>query len=209
MTSHPAKNAAPAVIHATAHVHETATIGAGTSIWHEAQVRERAVIGEECILGKSAYVDRDVHVGNRVKIQNRASLYHGVTIEDGVFIGPHVVFANDRMPRAINPDGTLKGEDDWTASPTTVHYGASIGAGSVILPGLRIGRYALVGAGSTVTHDVHDHALVAGNPARLMGYVCVCANRLIDSGEDPANHHWSCPACDRSFRVSGSGLVEA
>lgn len=197
------------LIHPTAHIDDSATIGSGTQIWHEVQIRERARIGEECIIGKSAYIDRDVHVGNRVKIQNRASLYHGVTVEDGVFVGPHVVFANDRMPRAINPDGTLKGEGDWRVSPTIVQYGASIGAGSVILPGLRIGRFSLVGAGTTVTQDVIDHALVVGNPARLVGYVCVCAQRLIDSMQDPGDHRWVCPACDRSFRGSESGLLEA
>ncbi len=195
-------------IHPTANVDGTATIGEGTHIWHEAQIRERAVIGEGCIIGKAAYIDREVRVGSRVKIQNRASLFHGLTLEDGVFVGPHVVFTNDRLPRAINPDGTLKDEDDWTVGRSLVRYGASIGAGSVVLPAITVGRFALVGAGAVVTRDVPDHGLVHGNPARLAGYVCACATRLIDSMQDPVDRRWTCSDCHRAFRLSEAGLVE-
>ena len=141
-------------IHATAEVSPDATIGEGTKVWHHAQVREGASVGRECVLGKGVYVDKDVVVGDRCKVQNRASLFHGVTLEDGVFVGPHAVFANDTFPRAINPDGSPKSDDDWTVEPTLVRHGASVGAGAVVLPGVTIGVWALVAAGAVVTADV-------------------------------------------------------
>lgn len=187
-------------IHPTADVSPAAQIGDETRIWHEVQVREGVQIGEQCILGKGAYVDRDVRIGNRVKIQNRASIYHGVTIEDGVFVGPHVIFTNDRFPRAITPAGQLKGDADWSVSPTLVKEGASIGAGSVVLPGVTIGRFAMVGAGSVVTRDVPDYSIVFGNPARQWGYACLCGRALV-----VADDGWSCPACHRHFRLGACG----
>src|SRR5438270_7746807 len=102
----------PATIHSTAHISVDAQIGDGTRIWHEAQVREGAHIGRECVLGKGVYVDVDVVIGDRCKIENRASLFRGVTLEEGVFVGPHAVFANDRFPRAVTPDGALKTDAD-------------------------------------------------------------------------------------------------
>ena len=187
-------------IHHTAEVSPGAVIGANSRIWHEAQVRERAEIGSGCTLGKGVYVDFDVHIGNDVKIQNRASIYHGTSIEDGVFIGPHVVFTNDTIPRAINPDGSPKTDDDWSVEETTVRYGASVGAGSIILPGVEIGRFALVGAGAVVTKSVPDHAIVVGNPARVVGYACICGHRLTDQGTTA-----SCSTCGAQFEVSRSG----
>lgn len=186
-------------IHSTADVSPKSEIGAGTCIWHEAQVRENARLGEECIVGKGVYIDFDVVIGSRVKIQNRASVYHGTTIEDGVFIGPHVVFTNDRLPRAITPEGNLKSDDDWELGQTHVCYGASIGAGSIILPGLSIGRFALIGAGSVVTRDVPDHGIVVGNPARLVGYACACGNKLAVDGTAGA-----CHMCGRSYTIGGN-----
>jgi acetyltransferase-like isoleucine patch superfamily enzyme len=177
-----------------------AVLGAGTRIWHEAQVRENAMLGEDCNVGKGVYIDFGVHIGRAVKIQNRASVYHGTTIEDGVFIGPHVVFTNDLRPRAITPDGELKTDDDWEVVETTVQYGASIGAGSIILPGLQIGRFALVGAGSVVTRSVQDHAIVIGNPARPIGYACACGQKLSSDETSP----W-CEACGRRYEFSEPG----
>ncbi|PKO24158.1 MAG: N-acetyltransferase [Chloroflexi bacterium HGW-Chloroflexi-1] len=165
-------------IHPTADVSSRAEIGDHTAIWHQCQVREGARIGCECILGKNVYVDFDVSIGDRVKIQNNCSVYHGVIIEEGVFLGPHVVLTNDLYPRAINPDGTLKGNDDWEVAPIRICYGSSIGARSVVLPGVTIGRFAMVGAGAVVTRDVPAHGLVVDNPARLIGYVCACGCRL-------------------------------
>ncbi len=165
-------------VHPTAEVSDKAQIGEGTKIWHQVQVREGVIIGKNCILSKNVYVDADVVIGSEVKIQNNVSVYHGVAIQNGVFVGPHVCFTNDKAPRAINPDGTLKNGSDWEVGKILVKEGASIGANSTILPNVIIGRFALVGAGSVVTKDVPDFGLVYGNPARLMGYVCRCGKRL-------------------------------
>lgn len=174
MSSHPAS----VRIHPTADVSPHASIGERTSIWNQAQVRERARIGADCNVGKDAYVDFDVVVGDRCKVQNGALLYHGVTLENGVFVGPGAIFTNDRVPRAINADGTLKGSDDWTVGKTHVREGASIGAGAVIISGVTIGRFAMVGAGSVVTRDVDDYQLVFGNPARVHGWVTAAGERV-------------------------------
>lgn len=182
-------------VHPTASVSDRARIGDGTRVWNQAQVREDAVIGRDCIIGKDVYVDFSVEIGDNVKIQNGALIYHGVTIESGVFIGPGVIFTNDKRPRAINPDGTLKGNDDWIVGKTRVRYGASIGAGAVILPDVTIGQFALVAAGAVVTHDVGDQVLVVGNPARPAGYVCRCATKLIEE----AAGQYRCPVCHSQY----------
>ena len=185
-------------IHPTAEVSPDAQIGPGTSIWNDAQVRERARIGSGCVIGKNVYVDFEVTVGDNTKIQNNASLFHGVTLEDGVFIGPHACLTNDRVPRAINVDGSLKGTDDWTVSSIRVRRGSAIGAASVVLPGVTIGEWALVGAGSVVTRDVPDYGLVAGNPARRLGSACRCGNPLRDA-DDGSPFRGRCPACGVEF----------
>jgi acetyltransferase-like isoleucine patch superfamily enzyme len=171
-----------------------AQIGTGTRIWHFVQIREGVVIGENCILGKDVYVDFDVKIGNNVKIQNSALIYHGAILEDGVFVGPQVCLTNDRTPRSITSTGLLKGNDDWVVGTILIKYGASLGAGSVILPNLTIGRFALTGAGAIVTRSVPDHGLVIGNPARLVGYVCHCGRKLEQEGGG-----WCCPRCDWTF----------
>ena len=188
-------NAGLIMIHSTAEVSPAAQIGAGTRIWHQAQIREGVTIGQNCIVGKDVYVDFGVVIGNNVKIQNSALLYHGVTVEDGVFIGPRVCTTNDRFPRAITPEGQLKTDDDWTVGPTLIQYGASIGAGAIILPDVTVGRFALVAAGALVTRSVPAHGLVMGAPARLVGYVCRCGRPLTQEG--PV---WRCAACDWSFQ---------
>ncbi len=175
------------MIHKTAEVSDKANVGKNTSIWNYVQVRENAKIGESCIIGKNVYIDKNVIIGDNVKIQNNVSVYDGVTIEDGAFIGPHVCFTNDKLPRAINVDGGLKKESDWKLEKTLVKKGASIGAKSVILSKITIGEFAMIGAGSVVTKDVPNYGLVLGTPAKLVGYVCRCGfkvtdknNRLID-----------------------------
>jgi len=166
-----------AYIHPSALVEAGVNIGSGTKIWHLCHIRRDAQIGEECVLGRGVFVDVGVHIGSRVKIQNYVSVFHGVLLEDGVFVGPHVCFTNDLLPRAVNPDMSLKDTEDWVLSETRVRQGASIGANSTIRCGITIGRWAMIGAGSVVTRDVPDYALVVGNPARLIGYVCACGNR--------------------------------
>jgi UDP-2-acetamido-3-amino-2,3-dideoxy-glucuronate N-acetyltransferase len=182
------------MIHPTAEVEEGAHIGDGTRIWHHAHVRSGATIGANCILGYGVYVDAGVHIGDNCKLQNRVSVYHGVTIEDGVFVGPHVAFTNDKHPRAIRADGSLSTDDDWTVSPTLVRSGASIGAAAVILPGVTLGRWCLVGAGAVVSRDVSDHGLVTGNPARLTGYACKCGHTLHSEGSG-----WLCDNCHETY----------
>jgi len=186
----------PAIIHPTATVDPKASIGNNTRVWHWTQIREDVVIGSESIIGKGCYFDAGVKVGSRVKIQSNVSVFRGVTIEDGVFVGPHACFTNDKTPRAINLDGTLKGLEDWTVMPTLVRYGASIGANATIVCGITIGRFAMVAAGSVVTRSIPDYGLVMGNPARLVGYVCPCGVRL-PGGPVQQPEARTCPACGR------------
>lgn len=190
-------------IHPSADVSPRAQIGGGTRVWHQCQVREDAVIGRDCVLSKDVYVDIGVRIGDRVKIQNGVSVYHGVTLEDGVFCGPHSVFTNDLRPRAVNPDGNAKAADDWVLTPTLVRAGASIGAHATVVCGVTIGRWAMVGAGAVVTHDVPDHGMVTGVPARLRGFVCACGHDLEPAAPwlagDPVTLH--CPVCGREVNV--------
>src|SRR5438034_11646410 len=189
----------PFYVHPTAEVSPDAHIGAGTRIWRQAHVREHAEIGENCNIGKGVYIGEHVRIGSNVKIQNHVSVFEGVTLEDGVFVGPHVCFTNDMLPRAITPEGQLKGADDWKITPTLVKYGASIGAGAVVLCGVTIGQFALIGAGSVVTRDVPPHGLVFGSPARHHGYVCRCARRLADAHEQNGMLVGWCETCGQVY----------
>lgn len=164
-------------VHATAIVEPGASIGSATRVWHHAHVRTDATVGSDCVLGKNVFVDRGVTVGNRVKIQNNVSVYEGVTIADEVFVGPSATFTNDRLPRATSTN--------WKIVPTDVQRGASIGANATIVCGVTLGEYSMVGAGAIVTHDVENHELVIGAPARHAGWVCACGELLTRDHDRP------------------------
>lgn len=187
------------LIHPTAEVDGRAVVGPGCRVWHHAQIREGAVLGPECIVGKGVYIDAGVRVGARCKIQNYACLYRGTTLEDGVFIGPGALVANDRYPRAINPDGSLKNDADWEVAPVLIRRGASVGVGAIILPGVTVGSWALIAAGAVVAADVAAYALVAGVPARFIGWVCVCGR--------PLHSDLRCEACGRAYEQRDGALT--
>ena len=190
------------LIAATAQVDPTAVIGSSTKIWDLAQVRERARIGAECVIGRAAYVGPGVRVGNRVKIQNLAQVYEPASVADGVFIGPAVVLTNDQYPRAVTPGGELASPADWRAVGVTVNEGASLGARSVCVAPVVVGRWALVAAGAVVVKDVPDFALVAGTPARFVGWVGRAGRRLVRDGEG-----WRCPVTHARY-TEHDGLLE-
>lgn len=181
-------------VHPTAEVATTAVVGDGTSVWNHAQVRDGARIGRQCILAQGVYVDVGVHIGDLVKLQNNVSVFLGARVEDRAFIGPHACLLNDRSPRSTTASGELKREEDWEVSGVVIEEGASVGGGSTLLPGVRVGRYALVGAGAVVTRDVPAYGLVVGNPARLVGYVCECGARLDRDG--------FCTTCARTYQIT-------
>jgi UDP-2-acetamido-3-amino-2,3-dideoxy-glucuronate N-acetyltransferase len=165
-------------LHPSVEVHKTAIIEDGCFIWNQSQIRENVHIGRDCHIGKNVYIDAGVIIGNSVKIQNNSSIYSGCTIEDNVFIGPHVILTNDKYPRAVNSDLSLKKQSDWTNGRISIRKGASIGAGSIILPDLIIGKYSLIGAGTIVTKNVPDFGLIYGTPAKHKGFVCICGNKI-------------------------------
>jgi acetyltransferase-like isoleucine patch superfamily enzyme len=203
-------------IHATADLEADVGIGSGTSVWHRAQIRTGARIGRDVVIGRDVFIDEGVTLGDRVKVQNGALIYHGVTVADGVFIGPGAILTNDRRPRAMNAAGDLARADDWTVTPISIAVGASIGAGAIVVAGCDVGPRAMVGAGSVVTHDVPGHALVAGNPARRIGWVCVCGAGLVDStggrargdrDPDMIGQPLVCPDCDRRYAFADDGAT--
>jgi UDP-2-acetamido-3-amino-2,3-dideoxy-glucuronate N-acetyltransferase len=187
--------------HVTADVSPQAQIGSGTKIWQQCQIREGAVLGRNCNLGKGVYIDTGVIVGDNCKVHNYVCLFEGVTLEDGVFCGPHSVYTNDRVPRAVNPDGTLKSAADWTITKTLIRTGASIGANATIVCGVTVGRWAMVAAGAVVTRDVPDYGLVVGSPARLRGFVCPCGQHLEKVAETSGRVHMRCPACGQEIGI--------
>lgn len=192
------------MIHPTALVEDDVEIGEGTKVWHYVHIRRGARIGKQCILGKDVFVDLGVHIGDCCKLQNGVKVYHGATVEDGVFLGPQACILNDKNPRAINPNGVLKTDADWQVGRVRIRRGAAIGGGALILPNVTVGEFALVGAGAVVTRDVPDFALVLGNPARLVGYVCACGRRL---GERTENDQtiWVCPFDQMRYRKGSDG----
>ena len=206
-------------IHPSADLEDDVSVGAGTAIWHRTHVRTGARIGADCVIGGGVFIDEGVTIGDRVKIQSGALVYHGVTVDDGVFIGPGAILTNDRFPRATAPDGSLAEAEDWEVSPIHLETGCSVGAGAVVVAGNDVGAYALVGAGAVVTQTVPSYALVVGNPARRIGWACVCGHRLADSQGHHApavrdryaiDRELVCPACDRryAFALDDEALEE-
>ena len=185
-------------------INESDGVGAGTRIWAFAHVMRGAVIGAHCNLGDHAFVESGAAVGNGVTIKNGVSVWEGVTLEDFVFVGPNAVFTNDRCPRS--PRGPAAGaryaDKGWLVK-TRIREGASIGANATILCGVTVGRYAMIAAGAVVVRDVPDHVLVAGCPAKVMGYVCMCGQPL--KGENRLR----CDGCGRAYLEEGPGLVFA
>ncbi|EMY35676.1 N-acetylglucosamine-1-phosphate uridylyltransferase/acetyltransferase [Arthrobacter crystallopoietes BAB-32] len=192
----------------TADVSERARLGEGTKIWHLAQVREDAELGTDCIVGRGAYVGTGVKIGDNTKIQNYALVYEPAELGHGVFIGPAAVLTNDTYPRSVNPDGSLKSAHDWTPVGVTIAEGASVGARAVCVAPVRIGRWATIAAGAVVTKDVPDFALMAGVPARRIGWVGKSGHPLRqDDGGRP--HAWVCPDSGESYIEDNGLLCEA
>ncbi|MFC4503259.1 MULTISPECIES: acyltransferase [Streptomyces] len=187
----------------TAQVDESAELGDGTTVWELAQVREKARLGTGCVIGRGAYVGTGVRIGDNVKLQNYALVYEPAELGDGVFVGPAVVLTNDQYPRSVDPEGKLKRGGDWEAVGVKVAEGASLGARSVCVAPVRVGRWALVAAGAVVTKDVPDFALVAGVPARRIGWVGRAGVRLVEREGEPGG--WECPQTGTRYEERTTG----
>lgn len=183
--------------HETCCIDNGCTIGAGTKIWHFSHIMTGCILGERCNIGQNVVVAPGVTLGSGVKVQNNVSVYTGVICEDDVFLGPSCVFTN-----VVNPRAFVDRKQEFRR--TVIKRGASIGANAVIVCGHTIGRYAMVGAGSVVTKDVPDYALVFGVPAKMQGYVCQCGEQ-IEVSEQTA----LCPVCGKQYYLhANSGLEE-
>jgi len=186
-------------VHESSWIDDGVSIGAGTKIWFFCHVQRGSSLGEGCILGQNVNVDRDVHIGNRVKIQNNVSVYKGVRVLDDAFLGPSCVFTN-----VINPRAHVERKTEF--KETVVGRGATVGANATIVCGNRLGDYCMVGAGAVVTSEVPDYALVIGVPARQVGWVCACGERL-DGGIEPAEP--MCGACGERYLLRAGRLERA
>jgi UDP-2-acetamido-3-amino-2,3-dideoxy-glucuronate N-acetyltransferase len=190
-------------LHASVLVGDLTAIGDGTQIWDNSQIRENASIGKTCVIGRNVYVGPGVKIGSNCKIQNNALIYEPAAMADGVFIGPGVILTNDQYPRAVNSDLSLKSSSDWDAVGVSIGEGASIGAGSVCVAPVLIGRWALVAAGSVVTRNVPDFALVGGVPARQLGWVGKNGHKLVEE-----KGIFKCPSSGDKYELNGETLRE-
>ncbi|MQY76138.1 MAG: oxidoreductase [Spirochaeta sp.] len=178
--------------HPMAVIDDNVKIGEKTKIWHFSHILSGSKIGKNCNIGQNVVIGPDVTIGNDCKVQNNVSIYKGVTLEDGVFCGPSMVFTN-----VYNPRAEIRKMDE--VRPTLVKKGTTIGANATIVCGVTLGRYSFIGAGAVITKDVPDHALVAGNPGKQIGWVCECGERLTDNLE--------CPSCNKSYQKDENGLT--
>lgn len=181
-------------IHPSAQVNCFAQIGEGTIIWQNSIIMEKAVIGKNCTIGANVFIEDNVLLGNCVKVKNNVALYSGLKCEDNVFLGPGCVFTN-----VINPRSFINRKSEFKS--TYVKKGATIGANATILCGHVIGNYAMIGAGAVVTKNVKDYELVAGNPARCIGYVCQCGVTLVQD-----NLKYVCHECGKHYVMSDNEL---
>ena len=194
-----------AFIHPTAEVESTAYVGRNSKIWNYTQVCKDSQIKENVIVGRNVYIGAGVQIGSNCKIQNNALIYGPAILEEGVFIGPAVIFTNDKYPRAVNSDGTQKGRTDWNIVGVRVRKGASIGANTVCIAPLEIGEWALIAAGSTVTKNVSSFAFIAGAPARRIGWVGKLGLPLVSQG----NGKFMCPKSGSNYlQLDDNTLVE-
>jgi acetyltransferase-like isoleucine patch superfamily enzyme len=197
-------------IHPTALIEQDVSLGEGTAVWDGAHIRRGARIGRGCIIGEKTYVAYEVSIGDYCKLNASVYVCAGVSIEDHVMLSAHVVFTNDRFPRAFDRQlgGLATSEPTEETLETRVGRGVTVGAGAIVGPGLTLGAFSMVGMGSVVTRDVPPHALVIGTPARVVAYVCVCGPPVVRIGERPGSGQAHCDRCGRDYRVHGSGIEE-